>query len=342
MNTDKITDVIWIQTAFLGDIILSTAAFSGLKAISPSINQHLITTPIGKAALKDHSALSSIIGWDKRKGFFDIWKQVRILRSRLNRQSTLILQPHRSARSSILSRFLGFPVITYTETKLAPLKAVKVPRISLLHESHRVSLLLEPLGISRELSGSWLPSLSSLAMSSLMAQKISSLNKIIAIAPGSVWATKRWTVSGFQSLIEIILRETTYDVILLGSGDDARLADEILAGLVDTKRILNLVNQTSLDELRMLYPKLSALISGDSSPIHYGSAFQTPTVMIYGATHAALGFYSRSKRSEIVEMKDLLCRPCSEHGPRSCPLGHFQCMRSITGRQVFDALMRVI
>ncbi|MEI8026270.1 MAG: glycosyltransferase family 9 protein [Pseudomonadota bacterium] len=342
MNTDKITDVIWIQTAFLGDIILSTAAFSGLKTISPSINQHLITTPIGKAALKDHPALANIIGWDKRKGFFDIWKQVRFLRSRLNRKSTLILQPHRSARSSILSRILGFQVITYTETKLAPLKTVKVPRISLLHESHRVSLLLEPLGISRELSVGWLPNLNPLPMSPQMAQKISSSNKIIAIAPGSVWATKRWTESGFRSLIEIIQRETTYNMVLLGSGDDARLADEILAGLADKKRILNLVNQTSLDELRMLYPKLSALISGDSSPIHYGSAFQTPTVMIYGATHPALGFYSRSERSEIVEMKDLICRPCSEHGPKSCPLGHFQCMRSITGRQVFDALMRVI
>lgn len=342
MNVDDITDIIWIQTAFLGDIILSTAAFGGLKALHPSVKQHLITTPIGNAALSGHPALSSIVSWDKRKGFFEIWRHVRDLRSRLSPKSTLIIQPHRSARSSILSRLLGFPVITYSETQFAQSKAMKVPRISLLHESHRVSLLLEPLGVSRNVSAAWLPNLPPLPLSHQMAEKVSSSAKIVAIAPGSVWATKRWTVSGFQSLIDIIQKETTFDMVLLGSGDDARLADEILAGLADKNRILNLVNQTTLDELRMLYPKLSALISGDSSPIHYGSAFQTPTVMIYGATHPALGFYSRSKKSEIVEMNGLFCRPCSEHGPRSCPLGHFQCMRSITGRQVFEALMRVM
>jgi heptosyltransferase-2 len=342
MNLDKVTDIIWIQTAFLGDIVLSTAAFSGLKELYPILRQHLITTPIGKAALKDHPALFQIIGWDKKKGFSGIMKDVRALRSDLNSDSTLVLQAHRSARSSILSRLLGFPSLTYQETKLAPLGAVKVSRVALLHESLRVSLLLEPLGISRSLAATWLPSLSPLQLSHDLEKKLNFSEKIVAIAPGSVWGTKRWTVSGFQSLIEIILNETPYQVIMLGSGEDAALAEQILAGLSKKDRIVNLVNQTSLDELRMLYPKIAALVSGDSSPVHYGSAFQTPTVLIYGATHPGLGFGSLSKRSEVVEIKELSCRPCSDHGPMSCPLGHFQCMRSITGRQVFDALKRVI
>ena len=43
--------VIWIQTAFLGDIILSTGAMVSLKKSRPQVKQVLITTEIGKKAL---------------------------------------------------------------------------------------------------------------------------------------------------------------------------------------------------------------------------------------------------------------------------------------------------
>ncbi len=342
MNVEHITDIIWIQTAFIGDIILSTAAFSGLKEALPGINQHLITTPLGEQVLRNHPALSRVSGWDKRSGFKGVRPIARELKRSLSRESTLILQIHTSFRSSLLSRWLGFKLITYEESKFPPRYATKVARVALLHESRRVSMLLEPLGISRLESYPWRPNLPGRAMSEVLSRLFLGTKKLIAIAPGSVWSTKRWTPKGFQELITLIQQNLDVEIVFIGSKSEIALADEILDGLKSSLRIVNLVGKTSLEDLVMIFPNLSALVSGDSSPVHYASAFNIPSVVIFGATVPSLGFGSSSDRSEVVEIKDLACRPCSDHGPKSCPLGHFQCMRRITGQMVFEALLRIL
>jgi heptosyltransferase-2 len=336
-----ITDVIWIQTAFIGDIILTTAAISGLKATLPHINQHLITTPVGEQVLKSHPALIHVWGWDKRLGFKGIRPVVAEAKEKFSENTTVIIQVHTSFRSSLLSRWIGFHVITYEESKFPPLRATRVERVTLLHETSRVSLLLEPLGVSRMDSSGWRPVLPRLAMNEALSRQLAA-KKLIAIAPGSVWATKRWTPSGFRDLIGLIQESLDYKLVLIGSKAEVTLTDEILKGLKSLDKVVNLVGKTSLEELLMIFPNLSALVSGDSSPVHYASAYNIPSVVIFGATVPSLGFASRSDKSEVVEIKDLNCRPCSDHGPKSCPLGHFQCMRRITGRMVFEALLRIL
>jgi hypothetical protein len=32
---------------------------------------------------------------------------------------------------------------------------------------------------------------------------------------------------------------------------------------------------------------------------------------------------------EVIENKDLNCRPCSKIGYKKCPLGHFKCMNDL-------------
>ena len=41
---------------------------------------------------------------------------------------------------------------------------------------------------------------------------------------------------------------------------------------------------------------------------------------------------------EIMEIKNLRCRPCSKIGYDSCPLGHFKCMEKIDPQ---DVLVRI-
>ena len=71
------------------------------------------------------------------------------------------------------------------------------------------------------------------------------------------------------------------------------------------KRILDLVGKTNLDDLRGVYPRLSAIVSNDSSPIHYASAFNVSTVAIFGATASAMGFGPLADESSVVEIPHL-------------------------------------
>ena len=115
------SDLVWIQTAFLGDVILNTGAFDLASRRFPGVKQHVVTTAVGASVLEGLDCIASTVTFDKRKiGFLAALKKVsRHLQENLSDSSrTVILQPHRSFRSSLLARFLGFPVATYFETNL--------------------------------------------------------------------------------------------------------------------------------------------------------------------------------------------------------------------------------
>ena len=340
-NLGQITDVVWIQTGFIGDIVLTTAAISTLKKVAPGIRQHMITTGVGDALLAGHPDLASIHVFAKRDGWIaPVLKTRKSIRS-LTPKSTVILQPHKSARSTFLSLSLGYPLITFDETMGSTLAAATTPRVATLHETDRVALLLECLGLPRE---SILGHRTSLANHAPLTGdlQLSPDKKWIAIAPGSVWATKRWPVERYASLATRILDHSDLGIVLLGSKDEARACEFIENACVRERpgsesRIRNLAGKTTLRQLSAIFPRLSKLICNDSSPVHFASAFNIPTVAIFGATTAAMGFGPLADGSEVIE-EDLPCRPCSDHGPSKCPLEHFRCMRQITVDRVFDAL----
>src|SRR5207244_1510814 len=72
------------------------------------------------------------------------------------------------------------------------------------------------------------------------------------------------------------------------------------------------------------------LVTTDSAPLHFAQAVDTPTVAIFGSTVPSFGFGPRGPRDRVVQVGGLACRPCSAHGPPSCPLGHHLCMKSLS------------
>ena len=61
-----ITDLVWLQTSFIGDVILSTGAFALAQAEFPRARHHLITTAIGAKALEGTPGFASLIVFDKQ------------------------------------------------------------------------------------------------------------------------------------------------------------------------------------------------------------------------------------------------------------------------------------
>ena len=59
-------------------------------------------------------------------------------------------------------------------------------------------------------------------------------------------------------------------------------------------------------------------------------------VAIFGATTRELGFFPYGAGHRVVE-SDLACRPCGLHGAKTCPEGHFLCMRLLSVDRVHQA-----
>lgn len=337
-----VSDVIWIQTGFIGDIILTTAAMSALAKIAPNIKQRLITTAAGASALDGHPLLESLHVFKKRAGlvqpFLTIGKELK----KLNLRAPVTLQPHKSLRSTILARFLGFPTVTYEETAFAWTADIRIPRVAVFHEADRISLLLQGLGFTRDTFLNTKPNLPAEPPPDTALTLRDAQLDWIGLAPGSVWNTKRWPVANYARLAHRILENPKMGLVLLGGSGDLDLCQDILnfckklpSGT--SERILNLAGKTTLKDLRGIYPFLKSIVTNDSSPIHYASAFNVPTVAIFGPTVPAMGFGPLSDVSRIVQSNDK-CRPCGLHGHNKCPLGHFNCMNHLSVERVFTEI----
>ena len=77
----------------------------------------------------------------------------------------------------------------------------------------------------------------------------------------------------------------------------------------------------------------------DSAPLHFASAMNAPVTAIFCSTIPGFGFGPLSAKNFIVETKmPLSCKPCTLHGRKSCPLGHYNCAFTIDKQQLLNTI----
>lgn len=155
--------------------------------------------------------------------------------------------------------------------------------------------------------------------------------KKIALFPGSVWATKMWTREGFTGLCQLLLQQQ-YEVHLMGGPTEKNLCEEIA---LKAKGVKVLAGQFSIAETLNQLSSYDLVISNDSAPTHMAAYKNIPVITLFGPTTLSQGFRPWSNRARIVENTNMECRPCGKHGHRECPLGHHRCMTSIESQVVF-------
>ena len=317
-------NILIIHTAFIGDIVLSTALISKVKEKYPDSDIYYLTTPLGKEILKNNPKIKEIIVYDKRgkdKGFGAFISFVRKIRKL---KIDVCLTPHRYLRSSILSLLSGASIRVGYD--IASLSFVYNKKIKYDKTKHEVEKLLSFVDDSpKRFELEMYPSEKDKIKIDTILKNFFQNKKIILIAPGSKWFTKRWPEEYFKTLIQNLVKKDDLLIVITGGKEEK----EIVLNL-DSK-VLDLRGEISLLELAELIKRTILVVSNDSAPIHITSAFpNTRIVGIFGPTVKEFGFFPWSKNSKVFEINGLYCRPCAIHGGNFCPEKHFRCMREIT------------
>lgn len=321
-----------IQTSFLGDVVLTTPLLSHLATRGPV---DVVTTPAGGALLEHHPAVRRVIRYDKRgteqgvRGFRSLAAELR----QAKYAAAYLAQG--SWRSAALAWAARIPDrIGFDTSGGARLYSERVPYRQDWHHATRLLRLAARDESVPPPAPSLFPQQSHRdAVSALLAEAPFGPRPYIVVAPGSVWATKRWP--DFPALLHAL--PATYGVVVAGGSEDRELAAALVAAA--PARVLDGTGRLSLLASADLIGRAAGLVTNDSLPQHLGSAMGTPTVTIYGPTLPAFGFGPLAPRRAIVEhAAGLECRPCSAHGPQVCPRAHFRCMREITALTVLASL----
>ncbi len=338
--------IVVVQTAFVGDVILSLPLFQLLHERFPESALAAVTIPAAGELFAGHPAVGRVFAYDKRGADSGPAGLLRMAaRLRAGSYDAAII-PHRSLRSALLCRLAGIPVrIGFDISAGALLLTHRVRYDVTIHEIGRNLSLAAPLGVppGRLRFPRLYPSASdrlavdAFVRTSFGKDAVQNAPPCIAVAPGSVWNTKRWPESAFALLIRLLLDEGLH-VVLVGGAGDRDLCARLAASASDP-RVADGSGRFSLLESADLIGRCRAIVSNDSAPVHLASAMGIPVVAIFGPTLPSFGFAPAGPRDRIVETAGLRCRPCSVHGGKKCPTGTFDCMKEISAPRVRNEVL---
>ncbi|HHS49256.1 MAG TPA: lipopolysaccharide heptosyltransferase II [Desulfurella acetivorans] len=333
-----------MQTAFLGDAILSVPIIDSLKNKYKDSSITVLTTPQNKEVYTLNPNIDEIILYDKHGLENDVFSMIKKIKFLKGFGFDCVITNHPSARTALISYFSG------AKLRIAPssvsLKYLYTNTVNVENYSHQIDknlallkiLDFEEKDLVRKINLFYLKEDEKLINGVLEAFSVNDNKKIVVINPLSAWYTKRWPKEYYKELA-LMLEQNGYLVLLIGTQKDINVGEYIKS---NKKNIVNLMGKTNLKELFAVISKANLLISNDSAPVHIASAYNIPTIEIYGPTLPEFGFYPLSEKNAIFEVKDLKCRPCGSHGGNSCKKSHFECMMRITPQEVFKTAVEFL
>jgi heptosyltransferase-2 len=346
-STSSLSDtpekVLIVQTAFIGDVVLATALVESVRHKWPDAAIDLVVIPKAANAVENNPNLRRVITFDKRRRhrrLYHLWKLARKLRAE---RYDLALAPHRSLRSALLVWLAGIPQRVGFNRSAAPWLFHHRVVYRQKHEVERNLDLLRPFGGGEEMPPKiyWTAEDDKI-VDDWLNKKTRQPRHLIALAPGSVWPTKRWPQEYFEDLAWEISEHLGSLVVLIGGPEDAKLCERIRVAVGGA--CFSVAGELTLRQTAALLRRCDLLISNDSAPTHLGVAAGCRVMTIFGSTVPAFGFapYDPNGERHVIIEHTLPCRPCTDHGRRHCPLGTLDCLKLITPERVFAKVSELL
>ena len=330
-----------VQTSFLGDMVLTTPLIAHLAGRGPV---DVVATRAAAALLANNPDVREVVVYDKRgkdrgvAGFLRLAAQLR--RGRYG--AAFLAQG--SLRSAALAAVARIPRrIGFASSAGRRLYTARVPYDESAHHAARL-LSLATEALDSPAPESLRPRLypgeaERAAVDALLGEHGRAREPFVALAPGSVWATKRWPY--YEELARALAGRGVRCAVV-GGPEDRELARRIAQAAGASHVPIDATGRLSLLGSAELIGRACAIVTNDSAPQHLASAMDTPTITVFGPTVAEFGFGPLAQRREAIGHEALDCRPCDRHGPRKCPLGHWRCMRELGPDAVVSALDRLL
>lgn len=329
--SQQFNNILVIQTAFIGDVVLATGVIVKLKAFFPEATIDILVKKENRSILTGQPFIHETLLFDKRRKFKEILRLAYKIRSK---KYDLVVNLHRFASSGILTALSGSGMkvgfkknpfsFLYTQSFEHSIGNLQAPQ----HEIERNNALIA--GFTDAVASK--PHLE--LLKSDMAQTIKyDRQPYICIAPASIWHTKELPENKWVELIKLI--PDAYTIYILGAKSDTSLAERIKNNS-RRNNVKVLAGEISLTQSAALMKTAVLSFVNDSAPLHLASAVNAPVCAVFCSTIPEFGFGPLSDFSRIVQIDYALeCRPCNLHGYKHCPQEHFKCGKDIQVEKLF-------
>jgi heptosyltransferase-2 len=336
--------ILVIRLTALGDVLLATPAVRALREAHPQARIDWLTQAVYAPLLEGLPFVDEVLRYERTRDR-GLGGTLRLFRTLRSRAYDAVVDLQRKPRTAIIAGASGADVrVAAHRRTFRGLLAAGLGRDQPLrgpHQTKRYAAALSPLGAGLAEPGPLQIGLSPAVRVEAEAEVDKLLGDarqpLVALAPGSVHATKRWSPLRFAE-VGSALAAGGRDLVLVGGPTDAAELDELRAGLgarpaIDARWL-------GLPALAVLLSRCALVISNDSGPVHLAQAVGTPVVAVFGPTEP-LRWGPRGPRGRVVTLQ-LVCSPCTNHGGTRCPLGHHACMRDLATAPVLEAALALL
>jgi len=312
--------ILIILPNWLGDAIMTTPAIELLSQAYPTARFTFVGSYVSIEALKYHPKCELAIIDETKKASSRLLATYK-LANKLG-EFHFALTFRNQLHSSLLLRFTKTVVTLAKKSWHSMFLLSHTPTIS--NKEHLVRQYAKLAMINTNIKYE-LPTLKLY----IEAKKFS--KPTLGINAGATYGSaKRWYPERFGEVGAEF--SSTYNIIIFGGPNEIEMAQEIENDLKQRgiTNYINLAGKTDIKELCSHIGGCSLFITNDSGPMHIAASYQVPTVSIFGPTKYTETSQWANEKSIIVHHK-MKCSPCMK---RECPLGHHDCMKTITAEEV--------
>jgi ADP-heptose:LPS heptosyltransferase len=306
--------LLFIRFSAIGDIVLASPALRCAKQQIPGVEIHFLTKKSMKAVSEANPYVDQFHYFDK-----DLSATIQELKAC---KFDYIIDLHKNLRTLRIRLALGVPYLSYNKLSVEKFLLTKfqVNRMADRHISMRSVDTLAPLGVSYDGKGL------DYFVPSEVIQPVFFPEGYVALVIGASYATKKLPLES----LKVLCFQIPHPIVLVGGKEE--VADGEALALLDPTRIVNTCGAYSLHESALIVSKARLVISHDTGMLYIACAFEKNVIAIWGATSPALQvepFMSDDSKAQVFQsiVPDLTCQPCSNFGTKTCPKGHFSCMK---------------
>ena len=331
-KTQSLKKYLVIQTASIGDVILSTSIGEKLRINDKECQIDYLVKKGNEGVFYGNMEINEVYIWDKSKEKYKNLLRL-IFQIQFNKYDA-VFNLQRFFSSGLITAFsqakkkYGFKKnpLSFTFSKSFPHEYKEK-----WHEIHRNHQLIEHLTDSTPALPKLYPTQKDYAKMS-----IHKTHPYITITPASLWFTKQFPFEKWKVMIKEIAPQI--HVYYLGGPADQELCDRLLKES-DHQNSINFAGKLTFVESAALMRDALMNFVNDSAAQHIASSVNAHSTSIYCSTVAKFGFGPLSDDSLIIETNEkLACRPCGLHGHPSCPEGHFKCGTQIDTQSLLNRI----
>jgi len=318
-----------IRLSSIGDIVLTTPVVRCLKNQISDAEVHFITKKQFFPVIEANPYI------DKT---FVIQNKIEEVIPALKAENyDYIIDLHRNFRSKGIRFKLQKKSAAFNKINIQKWLIVnfKIDRLPDVHIVDRYFETIENLGVKNDNLGLdyFIPERDEITIDSL---PIENKQNYIGWVIGGKHQTK---IFPENKIVEVI-KEISKPVVLIGGPEDSEKGEWIKRK--GGNHIFNACGKFNLNQSASLVRNASLILTNDTGLMHVAAAFRKNIISFWGNTIPQFGMYpympGDEMKSDIVEINNLSCRPCSKLGYNKCPKKHFDCMNKIEIKRILELI----